>query len=208
MYALLVDRMHKAEIPITAIPESNKASLSHPQVTKGMAVLQCRGTRLPPTEVLKQLSLFDTNNTATYTCHPYPFALGKALIGNYVNEVIDCVKACCRNGHIGNPGLRIVTSHVPFYSSLTAPQPLRDSTLVWVLLQVPSLLRHAALWPVLAPLPLLILFSLLLLSPCISMIFKNRQFLFFFFFYSNAICPSGSEEMESTMHVPKPPPSH
>lgn len=59
------------------------ASLPHSQVTKGMAVLQCRGIRLPPTEVLKQLSLFDANNTATYTCHPYPFALGKATYINW-----------------------------------------------------------------------------------------------------------------------------
>lgn len=125
------------------------------------------------------------------------------LVGNCVNEVIDYMKACCHNKHTGNSGLRTVTSRELFYSSFTAPQPLTDRAhfnLGPVLCL--SIMWHTALQPALASFPSLILFPLLLPSPCTSMSFKNRLF-----FYSSTICPSRSKEAESTTYVPKPPPS-
>lgn len=159
---MLVDRsQHKAEIPITALCNSNKAaSLSHPQTTKGMAVLQWHGVTLPLTEVPKQLSLFDTNNTATYTCHPYPFALGKAIdSASCINEVTE----------YGRPAVAAVTQATPvlactflvcFSTLLHSTSATERRYFILGPALSPSLMAYTALQMVLVLLPLLMLFSI------------------------------------------------
>lgn len=158
-----------------------------------MAVLQWQGTALPLPEVLKQLSLFDTNSAATYTCHPYPFALGKAIDpAKCINEVTEYGKSAV--------------------AALTQASPAPECTLLAWLSTLPSSTsatgrRYYILGPALSPAlmgygfgtSLLMLFSFFSHCSC----FLHALLSYFktnYFFPSHEIRPSpGSEEQESTM---------
>lgn len=166
--------MHKAEIPIAALCNSNKAArLPHPQVTKGMAVLQWHGVTLPLTEVLKQLSLFDTNNTATYTCHPYPFALGKAMdSASCINEVTEYGSSAVATGTQATSGLEHTSCVLP-YSSL---QHLSLWEKVFHFGSCSKSISHGIYSTPdgFSSFTNVFFFFFLFLSPCTSMTFKNK----------------------------------